>query len=288
MVLKPSRTRIGPYEIVGLLGIGSIVGEIFKARDVQLDCAVVIRALWIADPPDPQLRASVAREIEILAAHPHITGVHGVAHDNGRDYLVLEYWEHETLAERVRRGPIKIDEARKIAIEIAEALDAAHRLGLIHRNLKPANVLLTKTGVQLFDFGLPTLRSQVKDWPRIKVAATAMGPLIEWPSATVSIVQYMSPEQLQGQEADARSDIWSLGCVIYAMLAGQPPFLGTHVESVIDAVLSTEPDVLPNTRANARVAPIVTKCLRKSAMERWQNARDAALALRMCNTGRWI
>jgi serine/threonine-protein kinase len=281
MAMKPSRTRIGPYEIAKRVGS---CGEIFLARDPRLDCAVGIRELWRWSP-DPELRASVAREIEVLAAHRHVTGVHDLVHDNGRDYVVFEYLEGETLDQTIARGPIKIDEASKIAIEIAESLDAAHRLGLIHRNLKPENVLLTNTGVKLFDFGLPTLRSHMKDLPRVNLAATALRPPIEWRRATVATVQYLSPEQLQGQEPDARSDIWAFGCVVYAMLTGRPPFSGTRVESVIAAVLSSEPDALANTNASPGITSIVTKCLRKSPAERWQTMRDAALALRKCNLG---
>jgi serine/threonine-protein kinase len=282
MKIKPSRTRIGPYEIAKLLGIAEPCGEIFLARDTRLDCVVVIRELWSRDP---ELRASFAREIEVLAAHRHVTGVHDVVHDNGRHYLVLDYFEGETLAARSRKGLIPVDEGLNIARQLAEALDAAHGLGIVHRNLKPEKVLLTNTGVKLFDFGLPTLRLQPIHLPGINVAATVLTLPTAVCRATVATVQYLSPEQLQGQEPDARSDIWAFGCVVYAMLTGRPPFSGTRVESVIAAVLSAEPDALTNTDASPGIASIVTKCLRKSPAERWQNVRDAARALMKCNTG---
>ena len=151
-------TRLGPYDILAPLGSGGF-GEVYKARDMRLDRTIAIKILPSADP---ELKARFDREARAIAAltHPHICTLHDVGHQEGTDYLVMEYLEGETLAERIARGPIKIDEAVKIAVEIAEALDAAHRNGIVHRDLKPANVMLTRAGVKLLDFGLAKLDSR--------------------------------------------------------------------------------------------------------------------------------
>jgi serine/threonine protein kinase/Tol biopolymer transport system component len=276
--------HLGPYDILSLLGAGGF-GEVYKARDTRLDRTVAIKILPSADP---ELKARFEREAKAIAAltHPHICTLYDVGHQDGTDYLVMEYLEGETLDKKIGRGPIKIEEALKIAIEIAEALDTAHRSGIVHRDLKPANVMLTKGGVKLLDFGLAKLRSQSVPVIGVSTAATMTTPPITSQGSILGTLHYMAPEQLEGGEADIRSDIFSFGAVLYEMLGGTKPFDGKSSASVIAAVLHIEPNpVLPDaTASNILINALIARCMAKAVDDRWQSVRDISHQLRLALT----
>ncbi len=279
MPLTPG-SRLGPYDILSPLGAGGF-GEVYKARDTRLDRTVAIKILPYADP---ELKARFEREAKAIAAltHPHICTLYDVGHHDGTDYLVMEYLEGETLAARITRGPIKIDEAIKIAIEIADALDKAHRSGIVHRDLKPANVMLTKDSVKLLDFGLAKLRPQAAPVAGVSIAATVTTPPITSQGSILGTLHYMAPEQVEGLEADARSDIWAFGCVLYEMLTATKPFNGQSGASVIAAVLHVDPPPISQRQPITSVAldRVVRKCLAKQPDHRWQTVSDLVDELR--------
>jgi eukaryotic-like serine/threonine-protein kinase len=293
--------RLGPYEIVSPIGAGGM-GEVYKARDTRLDRTVAIKVLPADLSSDPDLRARFEREARAIAAldHPHICAIYDVGEAASPDspdldgkereafsraspvrFLVMQYLDGETLATRLARakGSLPLDDALKIAIEIAGALDKAHRAGITHRDLKPANIMLTKTGAKLLDFGLAKLRGpaapiSMSGMTRMATADTARGTIL-------GTVHYMAPEQLEGKEADARSDIWALGVVLYEMVAGTRPFDGDSPASLIGAILKDTP--LPLATAERLVPPsldrIVRRCLGKDPEDRWQSARDVMFEL---------
>jgi eukaryotic-like serine/threonine-protein kinase len=216
--------RLGPYEIVSALGAGGM-GEVYRARDTRLDRTVAIKILPDALAVDSLSRERFEREAKVIAGltHPHICTLHDARFDEGTDYLVLEYLEGETLAARLAKGALPLEEGLRIAIEIADALDAAHQAGIIHRDLKPGNIMLTRAGAKLLDFGLakalPVMAgsdlSMLPTTPPITAQGTILGTF-----------QYMAPEQLEGHEADARTDIFALGAVLYEMLTRRKAFSG--------------------------------------------------------------
>jgi Tol biopolymer transport system component/predicted Ser/Thr protein kinase len=271
-------STLGPFEIQSALGAGGF-GEVYKARDTRLDRTVAIKILPSADP---ELKARFEREAKAIAAltHPHICTLYDVGHQDGTDYLVMEYLEGETLDKKVARGPIKIDEALKIAIEIAEALDAAHRNGIVHRDLKPANVMLTKSGVKLLDFGLAKLRQASTPVSGFSIAGTVATPITAQ-GIILGTLQYMAPEQVEGQESDARSDLFAFGAVLYEMITGRKAFEGKSQASVIAAILEREP--APITSLQPLAPPLldhlVTVCLTKDPEKRWHSASDLVQAL---------
>jgi eukaryotic-like serine/threonine-protein kinase len=280
--------RLGPYEIVAAIGVGGM-GEVYKARDTRLDRTVAIKILAEAIAGDPQFRERFDREAHIISqlTHPHICTLYDVGHQDGTDYLVMEYLQGETLDKKIARGPIKIAEALKIAIEIDDALDKAHRAAIVHRDLKPANVMLTKSGVKLLDFGLAKLRPPSAAVTGLSIAATVTTPPMTSPGTILGTLHYMSPEQLEGHEADARSDIWAVGCVLYEMLTGVKPFEAKSSAGVIAAILRGEPAppaiaalLLPEVLDRA-----VRKCLAKEPDGRWQSAADLRDELRWVASG---
>jgi Tol biopolymer transport system component/predicted Ser/Thr protein kinase len=275
-----SGSRLGPYDIVSLLGAGGF-GEVYKARDTRLDRTVAIKILPSADL---ELKARFEREAKAIAAltHPHICTLYDVGHQDGTDYLVMEYLEGETLDKKIKRGPIKINEALKIAIEIADALEDAHRNGIVHRDLKPANVMLTKSGVKLLDFGLAKLRAVGPAISGFTSAATATASPITARGTLLGTLSYMSPEQIEGRQADARSDVWAFGCVLYEMLTARRPFSGQTDASLLAAILERQPAEI---REHQPLAPAVLdrtvrKCLAKRPDDRWQTIRDLADEIR--------
>src|SRR5215475_2422275 len=219
-------TRLGPYEILSSLGAGGM-GEVYKARDTRLDRTIAIKVLPPHTAERPDVRQRFEREARVVSAlnHPHICTLYDIGQEGGRDYLVMEYLNGETLADRLRRGALPLNETLRTASEVADALDRAHRTGIVHRDLKPGNIMLTKDGAKVLDFGLAKMRAQSAGAAVSggSVMQTLTSPLTG-EGAIVGTLQYMAPEQLEGQEADARSDIFSFGAVLYEMATGHRPF----------------------------------------------------------------
>jgi serine/threonine protein kinase len=274
-------TRLGPYEILDLLGGGGM-GEVYRARDTRLGRIVALKMITDAIGDDPQVRHRFEREARAIGAlnHPNICSVHDVGNHDGRDFLVMEYVDGHTLAERLHRGPLKPPELLSVAIEIAEALVAAHREGITHRDLKPSNVMLTRSGVKLVDFGIAKLRqpepSGAPSGPDdlfTTAVSTAAGTLI-------GTVPYMAPEQLEGQPVDDRTDIFSFGAVLFEMATGRPAFAGASTAALTAAILSESRPHLPDTAGASRALDrIISGCLARNPEERWQHAADVARAL---------
>ncbi|MDQ2950228.1 MAG: protein kinase [Acidobacteriota bacterium] len=269
-------TKLGPYEIAGPLGVGGM-GEVYRARDTRLNRTVAIKIIR-QHLSSSTLRERFEREGRAVASlsHPNICTLHDVGHQDGIDYLVMECLEGETLAERLTKGPLPLEQTLRYAIQIAAALDRAHRQGVVHRDLKPANVMLTKDGVKVLDFGLAKLDSEQaspEDTTR-SMALTAQGMIM-------GTLQYMAPEQLEGKPADARSDIFALGTVLYEMTAGRKAFEGGSQASVISAILSSDPPGISTLQPGTPPAleHVVKRCLSKDADLRWQTARDVMLEL---------
>ena len=279
-------TRLGPYQILAELGRGGM-GEVYRATDTRLDRIVAIKILppHLADSPD--LRARFEREARAVSSlnHPHICALYDVGRQDGIDYLVLEFLEGETLDARLSRGPLPLEQALTFAIEISQALEAAHRQGLTHRDLKPGNVMITRGGTKLLDFGLAKPRAAALTASGVDasgVATMVSGPVTSQ-GAIVGTVQYMAPEQIEGQEADARSDIWALGCVLYEMIGGTRAFTGSTPASLLAAILEREPARLPiDPVATGRLWDVIRTCLEKRPDDRWQTARDLTRELRWC------
>jgi Tol biopolymer transport system component len=267
--------RLGPYEILSPLGSGGF-GEVYKARDTRLERIVAIKIL---PSTDPDLRARFAREAKAIAAltDPHICALYDIGQQDGTDYLVLEYIEGQTLAQRLVPGPLKIDDALGIAIEIAGALGKAHRAGIVHRDLKPANVMLTQEGAKLLDFGLAKRRRSSGVFGDRSSTLTQTSP-VTTEGSIVGTLQYMSPEQLEGKEADARSDVFAFGAVLYEMTTGRKAFEGKNHASLITAIMSAEPPAMESLQPMAPRAldRLVKKCLAKNPEQRWQSASDLA------------
>ena len=272
-------TRLGPYEIVSQLGAGGM-GEVWRARDTRLDRAVAVKILPAALAQNQQFRMRFEREARSISQlnHPHICTIHDVGSDDGIDYLVMELLEGESLAERLSRGPLPLSDVLRYGIQIGEALDRAHRSGIVHRDLKPGNIMLTKAGAKLLDFGLARAASASTpgaDTPTEHMPLTAEGTI-------VGTFQYMAPEQLAGDEADARTDIFAFGAVLYEMLTGRRAFQGKTKTSLIGAIVGGEPprvsEIQPMTPP--ALEHVIARCLAKEPDDRWQNAHDIAEQLR--------
>jgi eukaryotic-like serine/threonine-protein kinase len=277
-----SGTRLGPYEIVASIGAGGM-GEVYRARDTRLGRQVAIKILPAEFAADARLRSRLEREAKLISSlnHPHICTLHDVGHENGVDYLVLEYCEGATLAQRLQRGPLPNEQVLQYGIEIAEALSRAHRAGIVHRDLKPSNIMLTKSGVKLLDFGLAKVEEELSPGESTAHLTSERGTI-------VGTVQYMAPEVLGGAAADARSDIFALGVVLYEMLTAKPPFSGTSKASVMAAILEHDPpslrDVKPDTPA--ALEHVINRCLAKSRDDRSESAHDVAEELRWIRQAR--
>ena len=279
--------RLGPYEILAPLGAGGM-GEVYKARDTRLDRQVAIKVLPEHLAASPDLKTRFEREARAVSAlnHPNICTLHDIGSQNGVDYLVMELLEGETLADRLSRGPLPPPEVLRVGTEIADALDRAHRAGIVHRDLKPGNIILTKGGAKLLDFGLarqavqgpgPGLMSQT---PTMSQPLTAQGSI-------VGTFQYMAPEQLEGQEADARSDLFALGAVLYEMATGKKAFEAKSHASLIAAILEREPPPISSVSPMSPPAfdQLVRACLAKDPEQRIQTAHDVKLQLRWIAEG---
>jgi hypothetical protein len=269
-------SRLGPYEILGPLGAGGM-GEVHRARDTRLGREVAIKVLPAAVADSPELRARFEREARTIAAlnHPNVCTVHDVGREDGVDYLVMERIEGETLADRLRRGALPPAEVLRIGADVARALDAAHRAGVVHRDLKPGNIMLTRSGAKLMDFGLALAREPAPASSDLSAMPTAVAPITAQGSI-VGTVPYMAPEQLEGRPADARTDLWALGCVLYEMASGRRAFEGASHASLIGAILRDEPRPLGEFEplSPAGLDRAVRQCLAKDPVDRWQSAGD--------------
>ncbi|MEE9235038.1 MAG: protein kinase [Candidatus Acidoferrales bacterium] len=288
MALSPG-IRLGPYEILAPLGVGGM-GEVYRARDTRLDRTVAIKVLPAHLSENARLRQRFEREARALASlsHPHICTLHDVGHENGVHFLVMEYLEGETLAARVEKGPLPTEQVLRAGIEIADALDKAHRQGVIHRDLKPGNIMLTKTGAKLLDFGLAKAATNLVATALTKMStAPTQSQPITTEGTILGTLHYMAPEQLEGREVDTRSDIFALGAVLYEMGTGRKAFSGQSQASVIAAILSSEPPPMATLQPMTPPAldRAVKRCLGKDPEERWQSARDLMLELKWVQAG---
>ncbi len=280
-------TKLGPYEIQSALGAGGM-GEVYRARDTRLGRNVAIKILPEQLSNDPVRKQRFEREAKTISNlnHPHICTLHDVGTQDGVDYLVMECVEGETLAKRLEKGPLPLEQLLKIGTQIADALDKAHRSGVVHRDLKPGNIMLTPTGAKLMDFGLAKPAAPLTSVATLTAAVTQSSPMTEQ-GAIVGTFQYMSPEQIEGKELDGRSDIFSLGAVLYEMLTGQRAFQGKSQLSVASAILEKEP--APISSAKPMTPPALDHaircCLAKDREERWQTARDLELELKWIAEG---
>jgi serine/threonine-protein kinase len=282
MTLAPA-TRLGPYEIIAQLGSGGM-GEVYKARDTRLDRTVAIKILPADVAGDAELRTRFEREASAIAAldHPHICAVYDVGQHDGVNYIVMQHLAGETLAARLARtqAPLPLEDVLPIAIAIADALDRTHRAGITHRDLKPANIMLTKTGAKLLDFGLAKHRGPIAGVSTSETTVFATATANTAHGTILGTVQYMAPEQLEGREADPRSDIWAFGAVLYEMTTGQRPFGGDSPASIIGSILKDHPRPLS---AQPVVPPaldqLVQRCLAKDPDERWQHIGDVKYQL---------
>ena len=278
MLLDPG-TRLGPYEILSAIGAGGM-GAVFQARDTRLQRTVAIKILH-ADSTDPSARDRFLREARAISAlsHPHICTLYDVGSHDARDFLVMEYVEGDTLAARLARGPLPIDQTLTFAMQMASALDRAHSAGIVHRDIKPANVMLTGSGVKLLDFGLakPAAPIVAPDGRTQDVSPLTM------PGVIVGTIQYMAPEQLEGRAVDARTDLFAFGALLYEMVSGRKAFDADTPAGVIAAILEREPARLSAVQpaTPAALESIVAACLEKEPDARWQTARDLSRALEL-------
>jgi Tol biopolymer transport system component len=277
----PPGAMLGPYRIEKLIGSGGM-GEVYRARDTRLERDVAVKVLPSRVASDERLRQRLDREAKALAAlsHPHICPVFDVGERDGVSYLVMEFLEGETLAERLTRGPLPLEQALRCAGEVADALDKAHAQGVVHRDLKPNNVMLTKRGARLLDFGIAKRRRG----PRLAGSsgdAHTAGASLTGEGHVIGTLQYMAPEQLNGEEADARSDIFALGAVLYEMVTGRKAFEGKSQASVIAAILEHEPPPLATLQPATPPAldHLIRTCLAKEPDQRWQSAADVGRSL---------
>ncbi|MBZ5557804.1 MAG: serine/threonine-protein kinase [Acidobacteriia bacterium] len=285
MPLQPG-LRLGPYEIIAPLGAGGM-GEVYKARDTRLDRTVAVKVLPASLAADPERRERFEREARAVSAlnHPNICTLYDIGHQDGVDYLVMELIEGESLESRLTKGPLPLDQVLRLGTEIADALSKAHRQGIVHRDLKPANVMLTKQGSKLLDFGLarvdaPATQSSVSFLPTQQQALTQAGTVL-------GTFQYMSPEQLEGRDADARTDIFAFGALLYEAMTARKAFEGKSQASLISSIMSSTPP--PITTLQPMTPPaldrVIKTCLNKDPDERWQTAQDLAAELKWIADG---
>ncbi|HTR02551.1 MAG TPA: protein kinase [Thermoanaerobaculia bacterium] len=281
-----SGTKLGPYEIGGQLGAGGM-GEVYRARDTRLERTVAVKVLPSQTAASPEARQRFEREAKTISqlSHPHICALYDVGSQDGVEYLVMELLEGETLSDRLARGPLPLEQTVRFGQEIADALDKAHRQGIVHRDLKPANVMLTKSGVKLLDFGLAKATEAPASKGSVTSLPTQQGLTQE--GTILGTFQYMAPEQLEGKEADARTDIFALGAVLYEMATGKKAFSASSQASLITAIMSADP---PSIAAVQPMSPaaldrVVRTCLAKDPEERWQSAADIKRELKWIGEG---
>jgi serine/threonine protein kinase len=273
-------TKLGPYEILDAIGAGGM-GEVYRAQDTRLDRTVAIKVLADHLTARPEVRQRFDREARAVSSlnHPHICTLYDVGHENGVDYIVMEYLEGETIDKRLASGPLPLQDLLKYAAQIADGLDKAHRQGLIHRDLKPANIMITSTGAKLLDFGLA--RSIAMNPSSDLSQSPTMGHSLTAEGSIVGTFQYMAPEQLEGRESDARTDIFSFGATLYEMATGRKAFPGDTQASLIASIMSKEPVAISTVQGTSPPAldRLVRKCLAKDPDDRWQSARDVTSEL---------
>jgi Tol biopolymer transport system component len=279
--------RLGPYEIETPLGAGGM-GEVYRARDTRLDRTVAVKVLPEHLSQNPDVRARFEREARAASSlsHSHICTVHDVGHQDGIDFLVMEYLEGETMAVRLEQGPLPLDDVLRYATQVADALDRAHQSGLIHRDLKPGNIMITAAGAKVLDFGLAKVLGPVGSSDSLTAAPTATSPLTA-EGAILGTFQYMAPEQLEGKEADARSDIFAFGSVVYEMTTGRKAFAGPTQAGLIASILKEEPQ--PVSTVLPALPPgldrLLQNCLAKDPDKRRQSMRDVLVDLRWVAEG---
>ena len=280
MTLAP-HSRLGPYEILAPIGAGGM-GEVYKARDTRLERTVAIKVLPQHMSASPEVRQRFEREAKTISqlSHPHICALYDVGSEGETEYLVMEYLEGEPLSDRLAKGALPLEQTLRYGQEIADALDKAHRQGIVHRDLKPANVMLTKSGVKLLDFGLAKAMATPASNAGLTSLPTQQGLTQE--GTILGTFQYMAPEQLEGKDADARTDIWAFGCVLYEMATGRKAFSGATHASLITAIMSAQP---PSIASLQEMSPqaldrVVKTCLDKDPERRWQSAADVGQQLR--------
>jgi Tol biopolymer transport system component/tRNA A-37 threonylcarbamoyl transferase component Bud32 len=274
--------KLGPYEVVARIGTGGM-GEVYQARDTRLNRTVAIKILRARLADNAESRDRFEREARMIASlnHPHICTLHDIGHHGGMDYLVMEFLEGETLASRLSKGPLALEQTLQYAIQIADALDKAHRRGMTHRDLKPGNIMLTKSGAKLLDFGLAKLKQGASAPGVLHSRLSTAENSITARGAIVGTLQYMAPEQLEGRDTDARTDIFALGAVIYEMATGKRAFEGKSQASIIAKILEIDP---PPIRSLLPMTPlaldrVVTTCLAKDPDHRLQSVQDLKLEL---------
>jgi serine/threonine protein kinase/Tol biopolymer transport system component len=319
----PIGSRLGPYEIVGAIGAGGM-GEVYKARDTRLDRVVAVKVIQTHVAASPEFRERFDREARAISSldHPHICTLYDVGHESDADFLVMQFLEGETLADRLARagkprsdpsrppssspgtlattttamsrGPIALETTLKYAAEIAHALDAAHRRGIVHRDLKPGNIMITKAGTKLLDFGLAKLAAEEAGTFGVGEGATRTSPLTGQ-GAILGTLYYMSPEQLEGRAVDARSDIFSFGAVLYEMLTSRRAFDADSQAGTIAAIIGADPPALGDLADVRTTLPVVAhraldrllrRCLAKNPDDRWHSAADLADELSWINEER--
>lgn len=293
----PLGTRLGPYEIISAIGAGGM-GEVYRARDTRLDRTVAVKVLPFHLSESAEAKQRFEREARAISSlsHPNICHLYDVGSQRGTEYLVMEYLEGETLAERLRKGALPLEQVLKIGTEVSEALEAAHSQGILHRDLKPGNIMLTRSGAKLMDFGLAKSATafansmavvagpSTPSSPTLTIASLSSPaePLTQ-KGAVLGTLQYIAPEVLQGKDTDARSDIFSFGCVLYEMITGQRAFPGKSQLTVMSAILERDPEPIlalqPDTPPPLEY--VVRTCLAKNPAERWQSAGDIARNFQM-------
>ncbi len=261
------------------------MGEVYRAKDTRLDRTVAVKILPSHLSADPEARQRFDREARSISSlnHPNICTLHDVGHQDGVDFLVMEFLDGETLADRLAKGPLPIELVLKYGIEICEGLERAHKSGVVHRDLKPGNVMLTKTGAKLMDFGLAKATAAgVVPVPASTLTMTIADQPLTARGTIVGTFQYMSPEQTEGKEADARSDIFALGAMLYEMITGKRAFTGKSRASMVAAILASEP--MPISMVQPMTPPalaqVVKSCLAKDPDERFQTVHDLKLQLK--------
>ena len=290
MSLAPG-TRLGPYEIVAPVGAGGM-GEVYRAQDTRLERTVAVKVLPSHLAASTEVRQRFEREAKTISSlsHPHICALYDVGNQDGVEFLVMEYLEGEPLSDRLAKGPLAFDSVLRYGLEIADALDKAHRQGIVHRDLKPGNVMLTKSGVKLLDFGLAkaVAPSAARSGASLTALPTeARGSNLTEEGTILGTFQYMAPEQLEGRDADARTDIFAFGAVLYEMATGKKAFSGRSQASLISSIMGSEPPAVSTVAPMTPAAfdRVVRTCLAKDPDDRWQTAHDIGVQLKWIQEG---